>query len=142
MAIKQISINSEAAASVMTYVANSCAILQSDVKGKLSTSFEPLISLGFLDGAVSKVEKQVDTLILVDKIKTINTKKGDKMAFLTGSDETGSMEYTLFPKVLEDYSKIKKGNLLKIRGRVEKRLNKYQIIVERIKDLENEKETK
>ena len=63
MAIKQISINSEAASSVMTYVANSCAILQSDVKGKLSTSFEPLISLGFLEGAVSKVEKQVDTLI-------------------------------------------------------------------------------
>ncbi|MBQ6539258.1 MAG: DNA polymerase III subunit alpha [Bacilli bacterium] len=86
--------------------------------------------------------KQVDTLILVDKIKNINTKKGDKMAFLTGSDETGSMEYTLFPKVLDDYPKIKKGNLLKIRGRVEKRLNKYQIIVERIKDLENEKETK
>ncbi len=86
--------------------------------------------------------KQVDTLILVDKIKIINTKKGDKMAFLTGSDETGSMEYTLFPKVLNDYPKLKKGNLLKIRGRVEKRLNKYQIIVERIKDLENEEETK
>ena len=86
--------------------------------------------------------KTVDTLILVDKIKTINTKKGDKMAFLTGSDETGSMEYTLFPKVLETYSNIRKGNLLKIRGKVEKRLNKYQIIVERIKDLENEKENK
>ena len=86
--------------------------------------------------------KTVDTLILVDKIKTINTKKGDKMAFLTGSDETGSMEYTLFPKVLDDYPRIKKGNLLKIRGKVEKRLNKYQIIVERIKDLENEKEDK
>ncbi len=86
--------------------------------------------------------KTVDTLILVDKIKTINTKKGDKMAFLTGSDETGSMEYTLFPKVLDDYPRIKKGNLLKIRGKVEKRLNKYQIIVERIKDLEHEKEDK
>jgi hypothetical protein len=63
MANKQISINSEAAYSVMTYVANSCSILQSDVKGKLATAFEPLTSLGFLTGALSKIEGQVDTLI-------------------------------------------------------------------------------
>ncbi len=59
------------------------------------------------------------------------------MAFVTGSDNTGSMEYTLFPKVLEKNTNIRAGNLLKIRGRVEKRLDKYQIIVDRIKDLEN-----
>jgi hypothetical protein len=47
----------------MTYVANSCTILQSDVKGKLSSSFEPLTSLGFLSEALSKIESQVDKLI-------------------------------------------------------------------------------
>ena len=82
--------------------------------------------------------KIVDTLILVERIKTITTKNGDKMAFVTGSDNTGSMEYTLFPKVLEKNTNIRAGNLLKIRGRVEKRLDKYQIIVDRIKDLEND----
>ena len=81
--------------------------------------------------------KQVDTLILVDKIKVINTKKGDKMAFITGSDETGVMEYTLFPKVYNLYSNIEHGDLLKVRGRVEKRLNEYQIIVEKIKYLKD-----
>lgn len=80
--------------------------------------------------------KRVDTLILVDKIKTINTKNGDKMAFLTGSDETATMEYTLFPKVYKDYSDIKKGDLLKVRGTVEKRLNQFQIIVEKIRNLQ------
>ena len=63
MAEQKITINSEAASSVMTYVANSCAILQSDVKGKLSTSFEALTSLGFLSDSLSKIESQVDKLI-------------------------------------------------------------------------------
>ena len=87
----------------------------------------------------------VDTLILVDKIKVINTKKGDKMAFITGSDETGTMDFTLFPKVYRLYDNIEKGDLLKVRGTVEKRLDQYQVIVQRLKNLrsgenENEKE--
>lgn len=57
------------------------------------------------------------------------------MAFLTGSDDTSTMEYTLFPKIYNEHSNIKAGDLLKVRGTVEKRLNQYQIIVERIKDL-------
>ena len=83
----------------------------------------------------SYFSKRVDTLILVDKIKTINTKNGDRMAFLTGSDETSTMEYTLFPKVYKEYSNIKKGDLLKVRGIVEKRLSQIQIVVEKIRNL-------
>ena len=82
--------------------------------------------------------KQVDTLILVDKIKTINTKKGDKMAFITGSDETSTLEYTLFPKIYNQYSNIQRGDLLKIRGNVERRLDQIQIIVDKIKKLNEE----
>jgi DNA polymerase-3 subunit alpha len=82
--------------------------------------------------------KQVDTLILVDKIKTINTKKGDKMAFITGSDETATLEYTLFPKLYNQYSNIQRGDLLKIRGNVERRLDQIQIIVDKIKKLNEE----
>ena len=85
-------------------------------------------------------DKQVDTLLLVDKIKLVNTKKGDKMAFITGSDESGQIEYILFPKVLNKVPNIDKGNILKIRGRVEKRLNRYQIIVDRVKNLEEDNE--
>ena len=91
---------------------------------------------------LNKVEdnfnKIVDVLIVVDKIKVINTKKGDKMAFLTGSDETSSFEFTLFPKVFTLYQEISKGDLLKIRGLVEKRLDEYQIIVEKIKRLKED----
>ena len=92
---------------------------------------------------VSKyLNKTVDTLILVDKIKVINTKKGDKMAFITGSDETSTMEYTLFPKVFNNYPDIERGNLLKIRGNVERRLNQIQIIVDKIKNLKEDNNDK
>ena len=84
--------------------------------------------------------KQVDVLILVEKIKTINTKKGDKMAFITGTDETGSKEFILFPKIYNNYQDIEKGKLLKIRGKVEKRLDETQVIVDKIKYLEGEQD--
>ena len=84
--------------------------------------------------------KKIDTLVLVEKVKVINTKKGDKMAFLTGSDETGSCEFTLFPKTFNNYQNLERGNIIKIRGTVEKRLNELQIVVDRIKSLEGEKD--
>ena len=60
------------------------------------------------------------------------------MAFLTGSDETSSFEFTLFPKIFIEFQEISKGDILKIRGHVEKRLDEYQIIVEKIKELRDE----
>lgn len=88
-----------------------------------------------LNEVSSHFSKSIDCLILVDKIKVINTKKGDKMAFITGSDETATMDFTLFPKVYRMYQAIEKGDLLKIRGNVEKRLDQYQVIVQKIKYL-------
>ena len=88
-----------------------------------------------ISDVVKNYGKKVDCLLLVDKIKVINTKKGDRMAFITASDESGSMDFTLFPKTYKLYENIEKGDLLKIRGRVEKRLDQYQIVVERIKYL-------
>ena len=82
--------------------------------------------------------KEIDTLILIEKIKVINTKKGDKMAFITGSDETESKEFIVFPKVFQKYSTIEKGKVVKIHGRVERRLDETQIIVEEIKKIEGD----
>ena len=84
--------------------------------------------------------KKVSVLVLVDKIKSINTKKGERMAFLTGSDETMSREFTIFPKEYAKYQPISFGEVLKITGKVEKRLNEVQIIVESIKKLEGEED--
>ena len=82
--------------------------------------------------------KKISTLVLVDRIKVINTKKGDKMAFVTASDETQSMSYTLFPKVYQLYATLNRLDIVKITGMVEKRLNEYQIIVDKIEWVEGE----
>ena len=85
-------------------------------------------------------DKTIDVLLLVEKVKTIVTKKGDNMSFITGSDETSSQEFTLFPKQFLQAPNIKKGDILKIRGHVEKRYNEYQIIIEKVRKLKGEKD--
>ena len=84
------------------------------------------------------IDKTIDTLLLVEKIKVINTKKGDKMAFLTGSDETGSKEFIVFPNTFKNFENLEKGNIIKVRGKVEKRLNEIQVIVDKMKYLQGE----
>ena len=106
-----------------------------DARGLYKKDNPYCISLHVVD---NYFDKTVDVLVLIEKIKVISTKKGDKMAFFTGSDETGSKEFILFPKTYNMYSKIEKGNLIKIRGHVEKRLDAFQIIVEKLKLLEGE----
>lgn len=52
------------------------------------------------------------------------------MAFINCSDDTGSISITLFPKV---YKKdIKKNNIVKVVGIVEKRFNEYQLVANKI----------
>ena len=90
-----------------------------------------------LNSVDKNFNKSIDTIILVDKVKVINTKKGDKMAFVTGSDETATAEFVLFPKIYEEFP-VEKGMVIKIRGVVEKRLNEYQVIVNKIRNMEGE----
>ena len=86
-----------------------------------------------LDKLNDYVNKVIDTIILVDKIKVINTKKGDKMAFITGSDETATREFIMFPREYNNFSNINKSNIIKIRGSVEKRLDEVQVIIKKIR---------
>lgn len=76
--------------------------------------------------------RRIEVIVLLDNMRVIDTKKGDKMAFLTCSDETASMDFTLFPKIYKKYQDLEKGKMLKINGVVEKRLNKYQVVVNEI----------
>jgi len=82
--------------------------------------------------------QKIATLVLVEKVKVINTKKGDKMAFVTASDETKMMDYTLFPRVYQKYSDLSRGDIVIIIGTVEKRLHEYQIIVDQIEKVVDE----
>ena len=80
-------------------------------------------------------DKFMNTVILVDKIREVNTKNNSKMLFISGSDELTTIDLVLFPKVYEKYNNIEKGMVLLINGKVEKRFDKYQIVVNDIKIL-------
>ncbi len=82
------------------------------------------------------LNRKIQLLVLVESIKTIETKKKDRMAFFVGSDETGSLEFTVFPKTFQYYLEMTKGELYQVFGRVERRLDKTQVIVEKLLPLE------
>lgn len=84
--------------------------------------------------------KQIELIGLIEQIRIIETKKKDKMAFLVCSDETTSIDVTLFPKVYQIHTDMAKGDLVYMLGVVEKRLDRYQVIVRDMKLIQtNEK---
>ena len=88
---------------------------------------------------INKITKYFDNNItiysLVENIKIIKTKNGDSMAFILVSDETGNIELTIFPNKIEYANLINIGDFIEIIGKVEKRLDKYQVIVNKIQKI-------
>ena len=76
--------------------------------------------------------KIIDTIILVENIKIHKDKNGQEMAFITGSDEIKTCEYIAFYKEYQNLKELKKGNILLVQGKVEKRKD-FQIIIEKSK---------
>lgn len=77
----------------------------------------------------------IDIVVLVENVKEINTKNGNRMSFISGSDEKATIDFTLFPKIYNQYEDIKNGDIIKVNGTVERRYDKYQIIVRKIEKL-------
>jgi len=91
------------------------------------------------DIATSKINeyinKNITMTLQIEEIKEIKTKKGDPMAFLKASDEEGLIELTFFPKIYNKNNNLEIGDIIKIKGTIEKRLAKYNLIAENIKKL-------
>ena len=56
----------------------------------------------------------------------------------TGSDEANSIDIVMFPKTYSMYPNIVVGDVVKINGKVEKRFDKYQIIVNRLEKIKED----
>lgn len=78
-------------------------------------------------------DKQVICVVLLEKIRKIKTKKNEDMAFITASDETGSLSFVCFPSLMKELENLKEGDLAFIQGRVARRLSNYQININSIK---------
>ncbi|MCM3717924.1 DNA polymerase III subunit alpha [Fictibacillus phosphorivorans] len=74
--------------------------------------------------------------VLIDKVRVIKTKKGELMAFLSLSDESGEIEAVVFPKVYESYhGLLQKGEQLFLEGSVEQRNDALQVLINKCKQL-------
>ncbi len=76
--------------------------------------------------------RSVDLILYVDRVKEITAKSNNKMVFVSGVDETSKVDVVIFPTVYEDLNDLEKGDILVINGRVEKRFDKYQVVVNKI----------
>lgn len=81
------------------------------------------------------LDKNVLVVGLIDNVKEITTKRKDKMAFIKISDETSSIDLTLFPNIYMKFNNIKKGNIILVQAKVERRYENYQLIVNDLKIL-------
>ena len=78
-------------------------------------------------------DKVINIVVYVDRVREVDTKKGDKMCFITGSDEVSSIDVVFFPKVYTGDINIH--DILYLNGRVEKRNDEYQFVVNRVNEI-------
>lgn len=82
-------------------------------------------------------DQVINVIAYVDHLKEVETKSGEKMCFVTGSDEIATLDIVLFPRVYHDIE-LKPGDIIYARGNIEKRYDKYQMIVIRFEKLNEE----
>jgi DNA polymerase-3 subunit alpha len=83
----------------------------------------------------SYFDKIVDVIVHIEKVRVIKTKNNEEMAFITGEDETDSIELVMFPTVYKEFSDTLNSDILKVRARVEKRMSKYQLSIVKVEML-------
>jgi DNA polymerase III subunit alpha len=80
--------------------------------------------------------------VYITSVKKIRTKKGEAMAFLNVSDQTGELEAVIFPETYKKSSQlIDQGSLIVIEGKSEERSGKQQFIIQKAVELKSWVET-
>ncbi len=89
-----------------------------------------------LNNITSYFDKVIDIVVYIEEIKTIKTKKDENMAFIVGSDEYAKKDFIVFPNKYNLVVQLKRKDIVRIVGKVERRVNKYQIVVDKIKKVD------
>ncbi len=71
---------------------------------------------------------------VIDELKEIHTKKGDKMAFAKISDFTDSIEVVIFPKTYKEFQDVLKVNeIYAFKGNLERKEDGYNLLLDKLK---------
>lgn len=84
-------------------------------------------------------KRNVKSAVVVESLKTIRTKRGDPMAFLTMGDETGEIEAVIFPELYRKTSRwLDEEMLIFVRGKIERRNNRIQWLLADVSKFDTE----
>ncbi len=73
---------------------------------------------------------------IIDEIKVINTKKGDKMAFLSVSDFSGKIEMVVFPKTFKELeNNLRENETYAFKGEMKSRDGELSFLLDKIKKI-------
>lgn len=77
-------------------------------------------------------------LVNITEIKMIRTKKGEAMAFLTISDQSGEMDAVVFPNVYKRFvAMLQKGSIVVLEGKIDTRDEKQQFVIQNVQDVKD-----
>lgn len=79
--------------------------------------------------------QKIYIILVIDTIKEAITKNNDVMAFITGSDEYGSITVTIFPDLYKEFRNLAKRDIIRVFGRVERRFDRYQVVAKEVRIL-------
>lgn len=85
-----------------------------------------------LEQIEKKFDQYIKCIVVIDNIRSIETKRKEPMAFIHASDETKDADFVAFSNTYPLLKNIQKNDLVQIEGKVTKRFDKYQINVTNI----------
>ncbi|MFJ8264444.1 DNA polymerase III subunit alpha [Peribacillus asahii] len=94
-----------------------------------------------IEEATRKKEAKALLGVYISAVKTIRTKKGEMMAFLTISDEDGDLEAVVFPNSYRQFAEtIQTNAIVMLQGTLEERDGKLQLNVQQIYSIDEAKQ--
>ncbi len=105
----------------------------------LDDHHEKLTAIGTTIEGIKKLKDGAPVIAagIIEDIRTIVTKKGDKMAFVKLTDASGTIELVLFPEALFAHKEFFEtpDKCVKVKGKISERNGEKTMIVERVKEL-------
>ncbi len=84
-----------------------------------------------------KAKEKISAVVMLNSVRKITTKKGDRMAFVQMEDITGEAEGTIFPSTYQDLEPLlAEGKQLIVWGKAQQRNDKYQLIIDDAEEIE------
>lgn len=81
-------------------------------------------------------DSNVTMTLYFERKNEIDTKTKEKMMFITASDSYGAVELVMFPKTYTKYFNVPIPGIYKVKGKVEKRFSKLQIVLYDVEKVE------